>query len=67
MDMKKENEIRELTPREAAMVAAGVVPFIGLALNLAARFATHQLAQHAIRSGGLITASYGSAEYLNSR
>jgi hypothetical protein len=67
MNKKKEPEVRELTAREAAMVAGGPLPVAGLVLNLAARFVTSQLARHFIRNAGLAVSSYGAAEYFSSR
>jgi hypothetical protein len=63
--MKTTTDIRELTFEETRQVAGGLLPVIALGLNLLGRVVVHQLAQHAIRSAGLVGASYGTAAYLN--
>ena len=59
------DKIRELSLEETKAVAGGPLPLVGLALNLATRIVTNQLGQHAIRSAGLVAASYGTAKYLS--
>jgi len=64
-EMETRTQIRELTIEETQQVAGGPIPLVALGLNLLARVVTNQLAQHAIRSAGLVAATYGTGKYLS--
>ena len=59
------SNIRELSVEETKHVAGGPAALLPVIANLAMRVITNQLAKHAVRSTGLVGATYKAADSLS--